>query len=298
MRFPFLLLLILFTATITSCTQNLYKKKYEIKLEKDSRLIQFGYNYTFEKLRDKSFVYKRYYPENKMITHLYTYSDRNLTTLQGLCMEGYDDGTVVDKGNYVSNSKEGEWIENIYYHGSYKNNAREGEWKRFDANNFLRETINYSNGELHGIRTFYDTLGIVKNESEYNMGELIHTTGIGSDVMIVETSPRFPGCEDYGLEGEQLDACATKKMLEFIYGNLKYPKFAVVQEIQGQAIVTFVVDKQGNVTDVQVRRGVCKEIKKEVQSLVKSMPKWYPGYQDGRAVKVFYTLPIKFQLEG
>ena len=296
MRFSYLLILFLFATVNPSYGQKLYKNKYKEKLEKGSRLIQSDYNFTFEKLRDKSFVYKRYYPENKMITHLYTYSDRRLATLNGLCIEGYDDGTVVDKGNYVSNSKEGEWIENIFYHGSYKNNAREGEWKRFDANNFLRETINCQDGELHGIRSFYDTLGVVQNESEYIMGELIHATDIASDVMIVENSPRFPGCEDYGLEGEELDSCATRKMLEYVYGNLKYPRFAISHNIQGQAIATFIVDKEGNVIDVQVRRGVCKEIKNEVESLVKSLPKWYPGYQDGKAVKVFYTLPIKFQL--
>lgn len=293
-----ILLLFLFLSLCTNMSfgQKLYKNKYKEKLEKNSRLIRSDYNFTFEKLPNKTFVFKRYYPENKMITHFYTYKDRKLKTLNGLCQERYDDGTIVNSGNYVDNSKEGEWVEDRFYSGKYKSDLREGEWVRVDEDNRKKELLNYLNGKLHGTIISYDTLGVEVDQSVYVKGEMISTTR-DTSYKVLEQAPRFPGCESYGLEGEELDSCASKKMLKYVYGNLKYPEFARKHNIQGQALLTFVIDKNGNVTDLKVLRGVCKEIKEEIVPLVKSMSQWSPGYQNGKVIKVKYTLPIQFKLE-
>lgn len=120
--------------------------------------------------------------------------------------------------------------------------------------------------------------------------------------MIVEQAPRFPGCEDMSGSKEEKKACADKKMLEYIYGNLKYPAIARENGIEGQVVIQFVVDKDGSISDINLVRdleGGCGEAALKVVKGMNNLPqKWTPGKQRGRAVKVKYTLPVKFKLEG
>lgn len=119
--------------------------------------------------------------------------------------------------------------------------------------------------------------------------------------MIVEQSPRFPGCEDISGSKEEKEACATKKMLEYIYGNLKYPAIARENGIEGQVVIQFVVGKDGVIEDITLVRdleGGCGNAAMKVVKGMNSLPqKWSPGKQRGRAVKVKFTLPVKFKLE-
>jgi len=102
--------------------------------------------------------------------------------------------------------------------------------------------------------------------------------------MIVEEQPEFPGGE--------------KALMEFIYKNISYPKLAKENSIEGTCYVSFVVQEDGSVSDIEIKRdigGGCGEVAK---SIVKKMPKWKPGKQRGRNVPVTFNLPIKFQLDG
>ena len=102
---------------------------------------------------------------------------------------------------------------------------------------------------------------------------------------VVEQMPEFPG-------GGMAAA------LEYIQKNMQYPESAKENGTQGRAMVQFVVDKEGNVTEPKVIRSVDKELDAEAIRLVKSMPKWKPGMQKGQAVAVKYTMPVLFKLEG
>ena len=102
---------------------------------------------------------------------------------------------------------------------------------------------------------------------------------------VVEHMPEFPG-------GGMAAA------LEYIQKNMQYPESAKENGTQGRAMVQFVVDKEGNVTEPKVIRSVDKELDAEAIRLVKSMPKWKPGMQKGQAVAVKYTMPVLFKLEG
>lgn len=117
--------------------------------------------------------------------------------------------------------------------------------------------------------------------------------------MIVEQSPRFPGCEHLDSK-EEKEACATKKLLEYIYSNLKYPEDARSSGVEGQAIVQFVVGKTGKIEDINLVRdleGGCGQAALKIVQSMNDMPKrWTPGKQRGRAVRVKYTLPLKFKL--
>ena len=116
----------------------------------------------------------------------------------------------------------------------------------------------------------------------------------------MEQKPRFPGCENSGGNKEK-EACATKKMLEFLYKNIKYPSIAKENGIEGTAVIQFVVEKDGSISDTRVVRDVSGGCGKEalrVVDMMNSMPeKWTPGKQRGRAVRVQYNLPVKFKLE-
>ncbi|HBL75125.1 MAG: energy transducer TonB [Bacteroidetes bacterium GWF2_42_66] len=100
---------------------------------------------------------------------------------------------------------------------------------------------------------------------------------------IVEEMPEFPGGE-----------LALRK---FIAQSIKYPVIAQENGIQGKVYVNFVVDRDGSVTAAKVARGVDPSLDKEALRVVNSLPKWKPGKQRGKAVKVSYTVPINFVLQ-
>ena len=100
----------------------------------------------------------------------------------------------------------------------------------------------------------------------------------------VEQMPEFPG--------------GVVEMMKFLQMNIKYPPEAAKNDIEGRVVVQFIIDATGQVGDVQVVRSVDEELDAEAVRVVKSMPKLTPGRQDGKAVAVWYTLPISFKLQG
>lgn len=101
--------------------------------------------------------------------------------------------------------------------------------------------------------------------------------------VIVEDMPEFPGGE-----------LALRK---YIADHIKYPVIAAENGIQGKVYVTFVVDKDGSVSNAHIVRGVDPSIDQEALRVVNSLPKWKPGKQRGKPVRVSYTVPINFQLQ-
>lgn len=98
-----------------------------------------------------------------------------------------------------------------------------------------------------------------------------------------EVMPQFPG----GLD----------EMYKFIGDNLKYPILDQEMGTQGRVTIQFVVSQTGDIKNVVVLRGVSPNCDKEALRVVKSMPKWIPGRQNGTAVQVYFTLPIQFKLK-
>jgi TonB family protein len=121
--------------------------------------------------------------------------------------------------------------------------------------------------------------------------------GSGLIFKVVEEMPRYPGCEDSGLAGSDLDKCAQRLMLEHIYHELQYPVSAKEAGIQGRSIVQFVVRYDGTITDAVIVRSIGYGTDKEVLRVVNTMPKWRPGHQQGKAVDVQFTLPVQFKLD-
>lgn len=86
--------------------------------------------------------------------------------------------------------------------------------------------------------------------------------------------------------------------MKFLRDNIKYPQIARESGIQGTVYVTFVVEKDGRVTDIRVLRGIGGGCDEEAVRVIKAMPRWQPGKQRGKPVRVQFNMPIKFTLQG
>lgn len=105
----------------------------------------------------------------------------------------------------------------------------------------------------------------------------------GQVFAIVEKMPQFPGGE--------------KAINEFISKTLQYPVIAQENGIQGKVVCSFIINQDGSVTDAEVISGVDPSLDREAQRIVSAMPKWTPGTQRGKAVRVKYTMPVTFTLQ-
>ena len=112
----------------------------------------------------------------------------------------------------------------------------------------------------------------------------------------VEQMPRFPGCENIKASEEEIRNCTNEKLLEFVHSNVKYPEAAKINKVEGTAVIQFVVEESGKVTNGRVVRDINGHFKAPVLAMLGEMPEWLPGKQEGRAVKVLYTFPIVFKL--
>ena len=109
---------------------------------------------------------------------------------------------------------------------------------------------------------------------------------------IVEDMPRFAGCE----KAKDIDACFQEKLYAFLGKNLKYPPTAKDMGITGKVYVGFVVEKDGSVGQITVLRDIGGGCGNEAKRVISNLPKFTPGKQRGRPVRVQYQLPINFQL--
>ena len=100
---------------------------------------------------------------------------------------------------------------------------------------------------------------------------------------MVEQMPQFPG--------------GDAALFEYLSTHIKYPTIAEENGVQGRVIVTFVVERDGSITDVKVFKSVDPSLDKEASRVVAGMPKWIPGKQNGSAVRVKYTVPVTFRLQ-
>lgn len=100
---------------------------------------------------------------------------------------------------------------------------------------------------------------------------------------VVEEMPSFPGGQG--------------ALMSYLNSNVKYPVVAQENGVQGRVIISFVVERDGSISDVKVARSVDPSLDREAQRVVKSMPRWTPGKQNGQTVRVKYTVPVVFRLQ-
>jgi protein TonB len=111
---------------------------------------------------------------------------------------------------------------------------------------------------------------------------------------IVEDMPKFKGCEN--LKGNDATNCTNQEIQKFIAKNIVYPPMALENDIEGKVFIRFVVNAKGEVTDVSIAKGADSLLDNAALKLVKTMPKFTPGKQRGKAVPVQYIIPINFKI--
>ena len=181
------------------------------------------------------------------------------------------------------------------------------EWKSYDKSNYNLGDLNLDDMEEEIIPITRqevkpppppppppEIIEIVEDEVEIEKELEIEETETDEDeiveveeddeefFMVVENMPEFPG-GDLGL-------------MKFIQKNVKYPAIAKEYNITGKVYVSFIVDKQGKVTNVKIVRGVDKNLDAEALRVVSMLPKYKPGKQRGKSVRVMFTIPINFTL--
>jgi Ca-activated chloride channel family protein len=139
---------------------------------------------------------------------------------------------------------------------------------------------NYAVGGVAASPCFRNSADPNKDRSYEVMQEVAYGQVEPEVFTIVESMPEFPGGES-ALEN-------------FLKNNIFYPKAARENHIQGTVYITFVVEKDGSLSDIKVLRGIGGGCDEEALRVVKLMPKWIPGKQNGKAVKVQYTLAVRF----
>ena len=152
-----------------------------------------------------------------------------------------------------------------------------------EALRVIRNMPNWIPGEQRGekVRVQYRmpikfTLSGAKNDKE------ITDDSDNQLFQVVEKMPEFTG-------GKQA-------MYKYISNNIKYPKQAKTENIQGKVFIEFIIEKDGKISNVKVKRGIGGGCDEEALRVIRNMPSWIPGKQRGENVRVVYTIPIKFNL--
>ena len=167
------------------------------------------------------------------------------------------------------------------------------EWKYSNGDSFLTETtyteekkgksktVHYANGKISAKYTYQDGKEIAHECFDLNGSKVVcDTTGSGKTFLYVEKMPAAP----YSLN-------------EYLAKNIHYPKYARKKNIEGRVVVKFVVDEDGSISNVEVKKGIGGGCDEEAIRVVSEMPPWNPGAQNGKLVRVYFTLPIHFKLD-
>ena len=119
---------------------------------------------------------------------------------------------------------------------------------------------------------------------EYVAPEVVEEEVVEQEIFqIVEEMPSFPGGE--------------AELMKYVGSHIKYPQIARETGIQGRVFVSFVVEPDGSISNVKLLRGIGGGCDEEAMRVIKSLPKWKPGKQRGKAVRVSYQIPVFFKLQ-
>jgi TonB family protein len=124
----------------------------------------------------------------------------------------------------------------------------------------------------------------IYEEEENNQSSVTLSDKLLSDnnntVTVHETMPEFPG--------------GNERMYQWISENVNYPQITAKERVSGKVVAKFCVQKDGTISDIQILESLSPPYDQEVIRLLRSMPQWKPGTQDGNPIPVYFTFPIKF----
>ncbi len=164
----------------------------------------------------------------------------------------------------------------------------EGKSRVWFENGQLKSEIDYSYNSFNGLIVTYWKNGQLKRKDVFEKDKFIEGVCYDSLGSVVEyfpyeKMPQYPG-------GDQM-------LFRYLSQNVRYPVEAQKYGIQGRVIVQFIVDRDGSIDDIEVVRSIDPSLDYEAKRVIKNMPLWEPGIQDGEKVRVKYTMPVNFRLQ-
>ncbi len=281
-----------------------YLERYRDQLEPGSLPVTATIQMTIELVKDVGYLKKIYYPPTRQIISAIYYEDPLCQIEQGPRKEWLDNGQLWFEGQYKAGKRTGTWktydFDKGYLReqGEYVEDKKEGEWRFFNENGAVIATFQYKNNVQDGPFVLFNESGEKIMEGSYNKGRVEQKTKLkdGFTGLNVELSerPYLAYCENEDKRKQRF--CTEKRLSNEIYTQLKYPKFAREHSIEGRVLSKFIVDKNGEIRDLKILRGVNDDIKAECLRVLQKMPAWKAATRDGEAVSADFILPIKFEL--
>ncbi len=306
MKIIYKLSIALFLISVFNCTpskymtSDKYASKYNNHVDDGYRLIKTWYHYSVE-TNGSEYIYKQFFPTTMQITQRYSFKDSDLLHRNGLAEEWYDNGSRISKGYYINNLKEGEWeyyayeSNTLFQFGKYQKGLKEGTWTTIDTSATIRATHSYKHDKKNGPFKYFDEDGNLFREGIYENDELSYdTTYIDKNPYHFHVGDKMPVLIDCpNLPNKQRMKCKEGTISSL---QIHYPEFERRMGIEGQVIVRFVINERGKIENLIIIRGLSNGIKKSVMKAFPMESIWEPGIDDGKPVKVLYSLPISFKL--
>jgi TonB family protein len=247
-----------------------YYNKNRIKLL--SAEGAYYYEYTEEKALGGG-IRTRFLKADSIKVSLFTYSsfegeDKD-DTLDGTYNLWYNNGKLSEEGNYKNNE----------LHGTVKTWFESGQlsYEKFYVKGKLQDTLKgyYEDGALRRIEVY--------KEGEMVDGKVFSKEGGSLAYFPAFVMPEFPGGE--------------LKLQQYLAKSIKYPKSALKKDVSGLVVVSFVVDVDGAIRELEVVKSVHNVLDKEAVRVIKVMPNWKPGLLEGKSVPVRFKIPVRFAFE-
>lgn len=232
--------------------------------------------------------------ENGSLASISFFKSKSGTTLltngTGLYIEYAADNSKNYEVSYVNNILNGSYTKyhpngKIKIKGSYWEGKKDGLWEYFDDKGSKESQTKWDKGEIVKIKEPKEPKPILEStdEDEGDSGDSHAPAKEPKPFKIVETQPSFIG--------------GKSALVNYLSRNVVYPKKSRKRGIEGKVIVEFLVAKTGMLKDIKIAKSVTKELDQEALRVVKSMPNWKPGTQQGKTVNVLMRIPISFKLQ-
>ena len=193
-----------------------------------------------------------------------------------------DTSRVTEKVYFTSGQ-----IKTYKNYSNYKDKKLDGKLKEWYENGQLHKDMDYKAGKKNGkLLTYWDN-GKAKRIDLYENDKLIEGKCLNSDGIEAihydyEKMPEFPG--------------GINELMQYLVKETKYPNKSRRKGVEGRVLVNFIVNRNGAISDIRIVESVNDELDQEAMRVVRRMPKWEPGMEDGEAVRFALNLPIKFRL--
>ena len=287
---------------------------YTQYLDKGEKYTSISYQHMISRTREGLYVKRTFYPEKNQVTRLITFKSKDLKIAHGPAKSWTDDGTLIVEEHYTDGYLNGSakyyfrTSGRLFRSGQYVVGREDGLWQVYHADGRVHYEYTKKAGQLDGPFIIYGATDTVLNQGKYQAGALLEQTQTTPDLTQLSRQDEqgnwlkpdeMPHLREVShiKDAAKRQSASDKKLLEFVDGQVAYPEDARLHQVEGMAVISFVINEDGTVGDIEVVRGICQSIEKECLRILQDLPAWNPGRVDGQPVSVKSLLPVRFRLE-